>query len=90
MILALLKLGGSATKAQVFPVYIKEGFSPHAIENVFKNDLVELGESVEVEGGIDDLKDSTTIFLSEDPKFRKFVKKHLKSVVRTLKIRKPS
>ena len=88
MILALLKLGGSATKAQIFPVYKKEGFSSHAIENVFKNDLVELGEAIEVLGGIENLEDSTTIILSKDAKFQKFIKKNLKSVVNTLKVRK--
>ncbi|MHA2362247.1 MAG: hypothetical protein ACXAB6_10040, partial [Candidatus Thorarchaeota archaeon] len=39
IVLSLLKLGGSGTKAQIFPVYKKEGFSPHAIENVFKTDI---------------------------------------------------
>ncbi len=85
MILALLKLGGAATKAQIFPVYKKEGFSPHAIEGVFKNDIIELGEAIEIDGDISNLQDSTTLFLSDDPKFRKFIKKNLKSVVNTLK-----
>ncbi len=88
MILALLKLGGSGTKAQIFPVYKKEGFSPHAIENVFKSDLIELGDAVEVLEGIDNLNSSTTIILSNNPKFQRFIKKNLKSVVNTFKIRK--
>jgi hypothetical protein len=89
MILGLFKLKGSATKSQLFPIYKKEGFSPHAIENVFKSDLVELGEVVEIEGGIDNLQNGTVIYLTEDPKFMRFLKKHLKPVVRTLKMRKP-
>ncbi|MDF1537772.1 MAG: hypothetical protein P1Q69_02600 [Candidatus Thorarchaeota archaeon] len=88
MILALLKLGGNGSKAQIFPVYKKEGFSPHAIEDVFKSDLIELGEAVEVLDGIENLSNSTTIILSQDPKFQKFIKKNLKSVVNTFKIRK--
>jgi hypothetical protein len=88
VILALLKLGGSATKSQIFPVFKKEGFSPHAIEGIFKRDLKELGETIEVEGGIDNLSEGTMIYLSEDLKFRKWLKKNLKSVVRTLKMRK--
>ena len=88
IILALLKLGGSATKGQIFPVFKKEGFSAHAIEGIFKRDLVELGESIDVEGGIDNLREGTMIYLSEDEKFRKWLKKNLKSVVRTLKTRK--
>ncbi len=89
MILALLKLGGSATKKQIFPVYQKEGFSPHAIHDVFRGDLIALGEAVHVEGELDTLDDTTMIYLTEDPKFRAFIKKNLKSVVRTLKMRKP-
>jgi hypothetical protein len=88
IILALLKLKGSATKSQIFPAFKKEGFSPHAIEGIFKRDLEELGGTIEVEGGIDNLRDSSMIYLSEDVKFRKFLKKNLKSVVRTLKMRK--
>ncbi len=87
MVLALLKLGGSGTKAQVFPVYKKEGFSPHAIEGVFRSDIIELGVVIDIDGDIDNLTDSTTLFLTEDPKFQRFIKKNLKSVVRTLKIR---
>ncbi|MBD3407397.1 MAG: hypothetical protein GF411_14870 [Candidatus Lokiarchaeota archaeon] len=90
LILSLLKLKGSGSKGQIFPVFKKEGFSPHAIEGIFKRDLIELGEAIEVEGDIDEIKDSTMIYLSEDPKFRKFIKKHLKSVVRTLKTRTPT
>ncbi|MBD3158941.1 MAG: hypothetical protein GF309_09155 [Candidatus Lokiarchaeota archaeon] len=88
ILLSLLKLGGSATKKQIFPVFKKEGFSPHAIEGIFKRDLEELGEAVEVEGGLDNLNDSSMIYLTEDKKFRAFLKRNLKSVVRTLKQRK--
>jgi hypothetical protein len=88
VILALLKLGGSATKSQIFPVFKKEGFSPHAIEGIFKRDLDELGEAINVEGGIVNLRDSSMIYLTEDVKFRKWLKKNLKSVVKTLKMRK--
>ncbi|MGY5852312.1 MAG: hypothetical protein RTU92_01955 [Candidatus Thorarchaeota archaeon] len=88
ILLSLLKLNGSATKGQIFPVFKKEGFSPHAIEGIFKRDLEELGEAVEVEGGIENLSNGSMIYLTEDPKFRSFLKKHLKSVVRTLKTRK--
>ncbi len=59
MLLSLMKLGGSGTKAQIMPVYKKEGFSPHAIDRVFATDLVDLGESVEVEGGLDNLSNSS-------------------------------
>ena len=89
MILGLFKLKGSATKAQIFPIYKKEGFSPRAIENVFKSDLIDLGEVVEVEGGIDNLQNDSVIYLTEDPNFMRFLKKHIKPVVRTLKMRKP-
>ena len=88
MVLALLKLGGSGTKSQVFPVYKREGFSPHSIENVFRSDLAELGAAVQVDGGIESLSDSSIISLSSDPCFQKFIKKNLKSVVNTLKVRK--
>ena len=87
MLLSLLKLGGSGTKAQILPVYKKEGFSPHAIDKVFQTDLVDLGEAVEVEGGLDNLTERSTIYLTEDPKFKKFLKKHLKPVVNTFKTR---
>ena len=88
MILSLLKLGGSATKAQILPVYKKEGFSPHAIDNVFANDLVELGEAVEVDGEIGNITSTTMIYLTNDIRFQKFIKKNLKSVVGTLKTRR--
>jgi hypothetical protein len=88
MVLSLLKLGGSGTKAQIFPVYKKEGFSPHAIENVFRTDIQDLGEALEVEGDINNLNANTMISLTEDPKFQRFIKKHLKTVVRTLKTRR--
>ncbi len=89
MLLSLLKLGGSGKKSQILPVYKKEGFSSHAIDQVFQTDLVDLGEAVEVEGGIENLTDRSTIFLTEDPKFRSFLKKHIKPVVNTFKSRKP-
>ena len=89
MLLSLLKLGGSGTKAQILPVYRKEGFSQHAIHRVFQTDLVDLGEAVEVEGGIENLTNKTTIFLSGDPKFRRFLKKHVKPVLNTFKTRTP-
>jgi hypothetical protein len=88
MLLSLLKLGGSGRKSQILPVYKKEGFSSHAIDQVFQTDLVDLGEAVDVEGGIENLTDQSTIFLTEDPKFRRFLKKHLKPVVNTFKTRK--
>jgi len=87
MVLSLLKLGGSGTKAQIMPVYKNEGFSPHAIDQVFTTDLVELAAVVEVEGGLDNITNSSTIILSDDPIFRKFLKKNLKSVVSTFKTR---
>ena len=87
MVMALLKLGGSGTKAQILPVYKKEGFSPHAIDKVFRTDLEDLGEAVEVEGGIENLTSHSTICLSEDSMFRRFLKKHLKPVVTTFKTR---
>lgn len=89
MLLSLLKLGGSGKKSQILPVYKKEGFSSHAIDQVFQTDLVDLGEAVEVEGGIENLTDQSIIFLTEDPKFRRFLKKHLRPVVNTFKTRKP-
>jgi len=88
MLLSLMKLGGSGTKAQILPVYKKEGFSPHAIDRVFATDLVDLGESVEVEGGLENLSNNSTIILTKDPTFQKFLKKNLKSVVSTFKIRR--
>lgn len=90
IVLSLLKLGGAATKGQVMPAFKKEGFSPHAINEIFRTDLIELGEAVEVEGGTDGIQADTMIYLTEDPKFRSFVKKNLKSVVRTLKRRTPA
>ncbi len=90
MLLSLMKLGGSGTKAQIMPVYKKEGFSPHAIESVFATDLVDLGDAVEVEGGLDNLSNSSTIILTKDPIFQKFLKKNLKSVVSTFKTKRHS
>jgi len=88
MLLSLMKLGGSGTKAQIIPVYKKEGFSPHAINQVFASDLVDLGAAVEVEDGLDNLDNGSTIILTDDPKFRKFLKKNLKSVISTFKTRR--
>ena len=85
ILLALLKLNGSGTKSQIFPVFKKEGFSPHAIEGIFRRDLEELGPCIEVDGDLNDLHNGTMIYLSDDAKFRSFLKKNLKSVVRTLK-----
>ena len=89
MLLSLLKLGGSGTKAQILPVYKQEGFSPHAIDRVFATDLVDLGEAIRVEGGLENLNDTSRIFLTDDPKFQKFLKKNLKSVLSTFKSRRP-
>jgi hypothetical protein len=89
MLLSLLKLGGSGTKGQILPVYRKEGFSPHAIHKVFQTDLVDLGEAVEVDDDIDELTNKSTIILTNDPKFRSFLKKHVKLVLSTLKTRTP-
>ncbi|KXH71073.1 MAG: hypothetical protein AM326_12070 [Candidatus Thorarchaeota archaeon SMTZ-45] len=85
LILSLLKLGGSGTKAQILPVYKREGFSPHAIDKVFQMDLEDLGAAIEVEGGIKNLDEHSTIYLTEDPNFRKFLKKNLRDVVRKFK-----
>lgn len=90
MLLSLMKLGGSGTKAQIMPVYKKEGFSPHAIDRVFETDLVDLGEAVEVEGGLENLCSNSTINLTQDPKFQKFLKNNLKSVVTTFKTHRKS
>jgi len=90
MILSLMKLGGNGTKEQIMPVYKQEGFSPHAIDRVFATDLFDLGEAVDVEGGVDKLCNNSTIILSSDPTFQKFLKKHLKSVVSTFKTRRRS
>jgi hypothetical protein len=87
MILSLLKLGGSGTKAEIMPIYRQEGFSPHAIDKVFSTDIEDLGEVIEVVGGLQNLNDSSTLILTDNPKFQKFIKKHLKSVVSTFKLR---
>ena len=87
MVLSLMKLGGRGTKEQIMPVYKNEGFSPHAIDKVFATDLVDLAAVVEVEGGLDNLTNSSPIILSDDPIFRKFLKKNLKSVISTFKTR---
>lgn len=88
MLLSLLKLGGSGTKAQIIPVYKNEGFSTHAINQVFATDLVELSAVVRVEGGLDNLTNDSSIILTDDPIFRKFLKKNLKSVISTFKTRR--
>lgn len=90
MLLSLLKLGGSGTKEQIMPVYKNEGFSPHAIDQVFATDLAELSVVVEVEGGLDNLTNNSKIILTDDPIFRKFLKKNLKSVISTFKTRRPA
>ena len=90
MLLSLLKLGGSGTKSQILPVYKQEGFSPHAIDRVFATDLSDLGEAIRVEGGLDNLSNTTRIFLNDDPTFQKFLKKNLKSVLSTFKSRRPN
>ncbi len=87
MVLSLMKLGGKGTKAQIMPVYKREGFSSHAIDQIFATDLVDLAAVVEIEGGIDNLTDNSSIILTDDPIFRKFLKKNLKSVVSTFKTR---
>lgn len=87
MVLSLMKLGGKGTKAQIMPVYKREGFSSHAIDQVFAADLVDLAAVVEIEGGIDNLTDNSSIILTDDPIFRKFLKKNLKSVISTFKTR---
>jgi hypothetical protein len=88
MLLSLLKLGGAGTKGQIMPVYKKEGFSPHAIDRVFQTDLEDLGEAVQVEGGLENFTNSSLIVLTNDPQFQKFLKKHIKPVVSTFKLRK--
>ncbi len=88
MLLSLLKLGGSGTKEQIMPVYKNEGFSTHAINQVFTTDLLELSAVVKVEGGLDNLSNNSSIILTDDPIFRKFLKKNLKSVISTFKTRR--
>lgn len=90
MLLTLLKLGGSATKARIMPVYAREGFSPHAIHKVFQTDLIDLGDAIEVEGGIENLTNKSTIYLTMNPVFRQFLKKHVKPVLNTLRTRSSS
>lgn len=87
MLLSLMKLGGRGTKAKIIPVYKREGFSPHAIDQVFTTDLLELSAVVKVEGGLDNLTNSSSIILTDDPIFQKFLKKNLKSVISTFKTR---
>lgn len=87
LLLSLLDRGGSSTKVEVFSVYKKEGFSPHVIEQLFKTDLMDLGDAVKVEGDLDSLSDETVIHLTRDPTFMKFIKKQRKSALRNLKVR---
>ena len=87
MLLSLMKLGGKGTKEKIIPVYKREGFSSHAIDQVFATDLVDLAVVVEVEGGLDNLTNNSSIILTDDPIFRKFLKKNLKSVISTFKTR---
>ncbi|MCK5265845.1 MAG: hypothetical protein KAR03_09580, partial [Candidatus Thorarchaeota archaeon] len=63
MVLSLMKLGGRGTKEQIMPVYKNEGFSSHAIDKVFATDLVDLAAVVEVEGGLNNLTNSSPIIL---------------------------
>ena len=87
LLLSLLDRGGSSTKAEVFSIYKKEGFSPHVIDGLFKTDLQDLGDAVRVEGDLDSLSDDTVIHLTNDPTFMKFIKKQRKSALRNLKVR---
>ena len=87
LLLSLLDRGGSSTKAEVFSVYKKEGFSPHVIDQLFRNDLTDLGAAITIEGDLDDLSDDTVIRLTTNPTFTKFIKKQRKSALRNLKVR---
>ena len=64
MLLSLMKLGGSGTKAQIMPVYQKEGFSTHAIEQIFTTDLEKLSAVVKVEGGLENLTNNSSTICS--------------------------
>ena len=70
------------------PVYKNEGFSTYAIDQVFTTDLLELSAVVKVEGGLDNLTNNSSIILTDDPIFQKFLKKNLKSVISTFKTRR--
>jgi hypothetical protein len=87
MILSLMKLGGRGTKAQIIPIYKQEGFSPHAINSIFSTDIQDLGEAVEVVGGLQYLNDNSTIILTNDSEFQTFIRKHLKPVMSAFKLR---
>ncbi|NWF96309.1 MAG: hypothetical protein HXY34_09210 [Candidatus Thorarchaeota archaeon] len=87
IVLYLLKVGGSGTAGQILSILKKEGFSSHSIMQVLKRDLVELGEAIDVEGDIENPQDATVVTLTSDPRFQSFLKKHLKSVVASLKTR---
>ena len=45
---------------------------------------------IRVDGSLENLSDTTRIFLTDDPIFQKFLKKNLKSVLSTFKSRHPS
>lgn len=64
----------------------REGFSPHSVEAVLRDDLEELGEAITVEDD-PDAPLSGIVRLNGDPRFQSFVRDHIKSVVRILKNR---
>ncbi|MBN2228305.1 MAG: hypothetical protein JW779_01855 [Candidatus Thorarchaeota archaeon] len=88
MVLSLVKLGGSGKKSQILPVYKQEGFSPHVIDKVFQTDLEDLGDAIQIQDGILSLTDNSIITLTDDIRFQKFLKKHIKSVISTFKQRR--
>ncbi|MFX0045787.1 MAG: hypothetical protein ACFE8Z_08070 [Candidatus Hermodarchaeota archaeon] len=87
LLLSLLDRGGSSTKAEIFSVYKKEGFSPRVIDRLLKTDLKDLGDALRIEGDLDSLTDKTVIRLTSDPTFVRFIKKQRKSALRNLKVR---
>jgi hypothetical protein len=87
LLLSLFDRGGSSTKAEVFSVYKKEGFSPHVIDQLFKTDLMDLGAAITVEGDLDNLSDETIIHLTGDPTFNRFIKRQRRSALRNLRVR---
>ena len=88
LLLSLIKLGGCGTRAQIAPVYKREGFSSPTIKQIMGTDIEELGEALKIDGSLDDLADDTKICLNEDPDFRKFIKKNIKGVVSSFRTRK--
>ena len=88
LLLSLIKLGGCGTRAQIAPVYKREGFSGPTVNQIMGTDMDELGEAITIDGNLEDLTDDTQICLSEDPDFRKFIKKNIKGVVVTFRTRK--